>query len=283
VDDIKSFFDTLNESKADETSTDTEKEKQSRGRGQKRKLTEETRITTNLADDDSYYQWQSKRRRLENDTRQSVTSSAADTEPFGLNSDNATDAPYEPTIDTSDRSNNTNVLSVAPVERKKSPARSDGDFGPSGERTIRRIDFAALRKQKEEARIRADIVAQSMSKKGNRDSPRGRDTDPVPRRQTGVRELKRPGIARSMTRVTTSVAESPPKAVPKPSPKKKLQTLTTDNFFDTVPSVFVPKKAPATAPPKAPAPKAQSQPKSRSVPPKNSGGVLDNILSSMQK
>ncbi len=323
---MSSFFKSIEEAKSDEPSA----EKENKTRGTKRKLIDETRLTFNnntddnadidlnednntntvtnnnnnntneSSGDDSYYQWKRKRRKIDNDTRQSVNSEPL----FDLNSDNATDIPYDTANDTLNvPSDDIARLTVTPpVERKKSPARSDGDHVTSGggERSIRRIDFAALRKEKErEARAAAKLKtsgeqprpaslrrssggAPSTSLKGSND-----ESGP---RQTIVREFKRPGIAKSgsgsgMTRVTSPPPPTYHQPSSSPKKKKQLQTLTTDNFFDTTPSVFVPKKPPTTNPPKDPAPSKVAAPKrpAAPAPKKNSGNVLDSILSSMTK
>jgi hypothetical protein len=315
---LSSFFKNIEEAKADEASA----EKEPATRGTKRKLDEETRITFNnnnsgdidlneeyqgtnntnnntnesSGDADSYYQRKNKRRKID-DTRESVTSEPL----FDLNSDNANDIPYDTTNDTHAVNDDMARLTVTipDLERKKSPARSDGDYATGGERSIRRIDFAAIRKEKErEARVKAKMgneqprpaslrgsngASSSTSIKGNEDDMSARQ-----------REYKRPGVARSgssggMTRVNPPLARQPPQSSSPPKKKKQLQTLTTDNFFDTTPSVFVPKKAMAANPPKQPAApsKVSAPPKRPSTaapaPKKNSGNVLDSILSSLQK
>lgn len=327
VDNLTSFFKTVEEVSADEPSAD----KEPVTRGTKRKLEDETRIVfhnnnsgqdidlnaddngtnnnnnndnnnnnnagqannTNESsgDADSYYQWKNKRRKID-DTRQSVTSEPL----FDLNSDNANDTPYDTVNDTHVMNDDMARLTVATEgERKKSP-RSDADFATGGERSIRRIDFAAIRKEKErEARAKAKLSNDQSGRaslRGSNTSIKGNDGDMSPQ----AREYKRPGIARSgssggLTRVNSSA--TPPRARhPPPSPpkkKKQLQTLTTDNFFDTTPSVFVPKKAMPSNPPKQPAPSKVAAPPKRPstatapAPKKNSGNVLDSILNSMLK
>ena len=290
---MSSFFKSIEESKPDAPSA----EKDYPTKGRKRKLDEETNnitfnnnnvidnvevVNSDSSGDDNYYQWKRKRRKVDDDTRQQsvkITNEEVPQVMFEINPDI--------TLDTANDTLQPTVME--PVERKRSPMRSEGVAG--GERSIRRIDFAAVRKEKEARVVKPQITDDRPSPRSLRSSGstsiKGSDTEPVLQASEVVREFKRPGIARSgsgvgMTRVVSGVNRPPAKKPPpnsSPKKKKQLQTLTTDNFFDTTPAVFVPKKATTNE-----APRKNEAPKRPAAPPKkSSGNVLDSILNSMQQ